>query len=223
MIRFFSSSSLRLVVPAVLGATICFAVASAPVMAQQNLPDQTDVPTLKALKKGAKTKPGKNKAAKVEAKADKAEAKGPKPLLVGTYGDWGAYQTTSGKNKVCYALGQPKDRQPSGLQRDAAYIFISRRTAEGVKNEISFGMGFPLKEGASGGSAEVGTSHYELVAKGDNAWVKNAAEEAPLLDTMRKGSRLVVKAPSAKGHITTDSYSLNGLQQAWERVQKDCP
>lgn len=152
-----------------------------------------------------------------------ADAAGNKPLLVGTYGDWGAYQTVSGKTKVCYALGQPKERLPAGLKRDPAYLFISRRTAEGVKNEISVGMGFALKEGATAGSAEVGTTKFELVAKGDNAWVKNAAEEAPLLDAMKKGSKLVIKAASKKDHVTTDSYSLSGLAQAWERVLKDCP
>ena len=152
-----------------------------------------------------------------------ADAGGGKPVLAGSYGDWGAYTTMNGKSKVCYVLGQPKERLPNGLKRDPAFLFISRRTAEGVKNEISFGMGFDLKEGLTVGTAEVSIVKVDLVAKGSNAWVKNPAEETTLLDAMKKGARLVVKAASKKNNVTSDSYPLNGLAQAWDRVLKDCP
>ena len=168
----------------------------------------------------AQAQGAKSKAAK--AAEAKAAPGGGKPVLVASFGDWGAYLSQKGKAKVCYALGQPKERQPSGLKRDAGYVFISTRPAEGVRGEISIMMGFPLKEGAAGGSASVGANAFDLVAKGENAWVKNAAEEAQLADAMRKGARLVVKAPSVKGNVTTDTYSLNGFAQALERAQKEC-
>jgi invasion protein IalB len=59
--------------------------------------------------------------------------------------------------------------------------------------------------------------------KGANLWVKNAAKEGQLIEEMRKGVKLVVKAASKKGNATTDSYSLTGFSQALDRVQKDCP
>jgi hypothetical protein len=40
---------------------------------------------------------------------------------------------------------------------------------------------------------------------------------------LKKGSKLIVKAPSIKGNVTTDAYSLAGISEALERVQKDCP
>ena len=110
----------------------------------------------KVAAKPAATKVVAGKAAtKPAAKpVESTEAKGDKPLLVGTYGDWGAYQSTTGKVKVCYALSQPKDRQPATLQRNPAFMFISRRPANGVKNEISLDMGFPVKENATNAVAE---------------------------------------------------------------------
>ena len=179
----------------------------------------------KVAAKPAATKVVAGKAAtKPAAKpVESTEAKGDKPLLVGTYGDWGAYQSTTGKVKVCYALSQPKDRQPATLQRNPAFMFISRRPANGVKNEISLDMGFPVKENATNAVAEIGPTHYDLVQKGTYAWLKNPAEEVAMMETLRKGAKLVVKAPSIKGNVTTDSYSLTGLAQAWEKVQKDCP
>jgi hypothetical protein len=166
-------------------------------------------------------KAGKGKGAKGKAAAASA-AGGGKPTLVSAHGDWGAYLANGAKGKVCYALAQPKQRQPSGLKRSDAYIFISTRPAENVRGEISIMMGFPLKEGASGAVAEIGSQSFELVAKGENAWVKNAAEESQLSDAMRKGSRLVIKAPSAKGAMSMDTYSLVGLAQALDQVRKDC-
>jgi hypothetical protein len=153
----------------------------------------------------------------------KAADPGPaKPMLVGNYGDWGAYLTQGGKSKICYALAQPKDRSPASLKKDQAYIFISNRPAEGVRNEISVIMGVPLKEGAAEAKAEVGTASFDLVSKGQNAWVKNAADETRFIDAMKKGSKLIVKGTLIKGGMATDSYSLSGLAQALDRVVKDC-
>jgi hypothetical protein len=144
-----------------------------------------------------------------------------KPQLVGSYGDWGAY-TAQGKSKVCYALAQPKERQPSSLKKDQAYIFVSDRPAEGVHNEISVIMGVPLKEGQSDAKAMIGSATFDLVTKGQNAWLKNAADEAHFLDVVKRGQKLVVRGVLVRGGTATDSYSLAGLAQALDRVVKEC-
>jgi invasion protein IalB len=160
-------------------------------------------------------------AKKTDTKTD--EAATGKPVQVASFGDWGAFLAVQGgKKKTCYALAQPKDRTPASLKRDPAYIFISSRPTENVHNEISIIMGFPMKDN-SDAQAEIGTTRFELIAKGTNAWVKNPAEEGQFIDTMKKGTKLVIKAASIKGNTTTDSYSLAGLSQALDRVHKECP
>ncbi|WP_158815260.1 hypothetical protein [Methylocapsa sp. S129] len=187
----------------------------------------------------AKKKPTKATAADKPKAGDKsADAAPGKPLLVASFGDWGVYQTQAAKGRVCYTLAQPKDRAPADLKRDPAYAFISDRPGEGVRNEISFIMGFdvanspeaaadkpdPKKKGEDlQAMAIVGDQSFELLAKTSNLWVKNAAKEGQLIDQMRKAAKLQVKAASKKGHVTTDTYSLAGFSQALERVQKDCP
>jgi hypothetical protein len=143
-----------------------------------------------------------------------------KATQLGTFGEWGAY-ATQGKAKTCYALAQPKSREPASAKRNPAYIFISSRPAENVKSEISFIMGFPMKDGAEA-EAEVGSAKFSLIAKGSNAWVKNPAEEGHLIEAMKKGSKLTVKATSSKGAATTDTYVLSGLGQALDKVRKEC-
>lgn len=168
-------------------------------------------------KTDAKKSDGKKKDAK-----DTDRKSAAKPVQVGSFGDWGAFLAQSGKEKTCYALASPKDRVPSGLPRDSAYVFISNRPAENVRNEISIIMGFPMKDGAEA-RAEVGNLGFDLVAKGPNAWVKNPAEEGQFIEAMKKSAKLVVKAPSMKGNVTTDNYSLTGFSQALDKVQKECP
>jgi hypothetical protein len=176
----------------------------------------------------AAAKPDPKAAGKADAKAKPAAAKpgaspaGGQATLLASFGDWGAYATPAGKSRICYALSQPKDRQPASLQRDPGYIFVSFRPAENVKNEIAVMMGFPTKDGGAG-EATIGTAKFNLVTKDRNAWVKNPAEEAQVVGAMGKAQSLVVKASSVRGNQSTDRYSLNGFADALARVRKECP
>ena len=151
-----------------------------------------------------------------------------KPVEVGTFGDWGAY-LAKGKGKTCYALAKPQERKSegrksesaSGARKDAAYVFIADRPGEKVHNEVSIMMGFPIKESGTA-QALVGKASFDLVAKGSNAWIKNPEEEARFVEALQHSAKLIVKAPSLKGPLTVDSYSLSGLKQALAQVGKDC-
>jgi hypothetical protein len=160
--------------------------------------------------KGKEDKPGK----KVASLGDG------KPVLLENYHDWGAYMA-QGKEKTCYALASPKERAPSTAKRDHAYVFISSRPSENVRNEVSIIMGFAMKDN-SDAKAEIGSASYELIGKGTNAWIKNAAKEPQFVDDLKRGSKLIVKAPFSKGNVSTDTYSLAGLSQALDRVHKEC-
>jgi invasion protein IalB len=174
-----------------------------------------------------------------------------KPALVATFGDWNVFVGEVGKGRICYTLAQPKSREPASLKRDPGYAFISDRPAEGVRNEVSFIMGFDVaaadiaeskadaKPGekpapksdaksktsaaASAPVALVDQASFEMLPKGGNLWVKNAAKESALIAEMRKGAKLVIKAASLRGHQSIDTYSLGGFAQAMERLQKECP
>jgi len=61
-----------------------------------------------------------------------------------------------------------------------------------------------------------------MYTQNDGAWIKNVAEEARMVDAMRKGSDLVIKGMSGRGTQTTDTYSLKGLAQALDRIAQEC-
>ena len=152
-----------------------------------------------------------------------AAAASSQPTLLGQYGDWGAYTATQGGGKVCFALAKPKSSatNPAGRSRDPAYIFISTRPSEKVKNEVSVIIGYPFRPN-SDASAEVGSTKFAMYTEKDGAWIKDVAEEARLIDAMRKGSDLTVRGTSSRGTQSTDQYSLKGISQALDRAEQEC-
>jgi hypothetical protein len=189
------------------------------------------------------------KAAKPAPKSG-AKEEASKPSLVATFGDWNVFVGQVGKGRICYTLAQPKSREPASLTRDPGYAFISDRPSEGVRNEVSFIMGFDVSGGdtaeaktdakpgekpsksdaksktsaaAAAPVALVDQASFEMLPKGGNLWVKNAAKESALITEMRKGAKLVIKAASLRGHQSIDTYSLGGFAQAMDRLQKECP
>ncbi|HEU4660356.1 MAG TPA: invasion associated locus B family protein [Pseudolabrys sp.] len=145
------------------------------------------------------------------------------PVLLGQFGDWGVYQATPGGKKVCFALAKPASAvtDPPGRNRDEPYLFVSTRPAENVKNEISVIVGYPQKPNVDA-TATVGSANYALYTQNDGAWIRNAADEAQMIDAMRKGSEVVVKSISTHGTKTTDTYSLKGISQALDKVAEAC-
>ena len=145
------------------------------------------------------------------------------PTLLGQYGDWGAYTASPGGNKVCFALAKPKTTktEPEARKRDPSYVFVSTRPADKVKNEVSVIIGYPFKTN-SDATAEIGTAKFAMYTQSDGAWIKNAGEEARMVDAMRKGADLTVKGTSGRGTQSTDQYSLKGLAQALDKIEQEC-
>jgi hypothetical protein len=175
-------------------------------------------------KPAAAPQPAKPPAAPQPPKAATAAPAGDaQPTLLGQYGDWGAYTASPAGKKVCFALGKPKTTktEPPGRRRDPAYVFVSTRPAENVKNEVSIIIGYPFKT-SSDATAEIGTAKFAMYTQNDGAWIKNVAEEARMVEAMRKGADLTVKGTSGRGTQSTDQYSLKGLGQALDKIEQEC-
>jgi invasion protein IalB len=146
--------------------------------------------------------------------------------LLGQYGDWGAYAASPGGQKVCFALAKPTssvDNPPNRRNAgNAVYLFVSTRPAEKVSNEVSVLLaGYEFKPNTEA-SVAVGGSNFAMYTQKDGAWIKNAAEESKLLDTMRRGADVVIKATTSRGTQTTDTFALKGIVQAVDRAAQEC-
>jgi hypothetical protein len=210
--RFAAALTDSQLVPLALAAVL----ASAPVaLAQQ--------PAAPAAPAPAKPAPAAKPAAPPAAQTAAAPPGDVQPTLLGQYGDWGAYAATPSGRKVCFSIAKPKTSQtnPAGRKRDQAYVFVSDRPAENVRNEVSVIIGYPFKP-SSDATAEIGSDKFAMYTLNDGAWIKNVAEEVRMVDAMRKGSDLTVKGVSGHGTESTDQYSLKGLSQAIDRAGQEC-
>src|SRR6516162_7696392 len=175
-----------------------------PACAQQSAPTTKPKPKPEATPKPAA--PATRPVTPAAAVAGGAQTK-----LLGQYGVWGAYTATPGGKKICFVLAKPtaSETNPPNRPRNPVYMFISTRPADKVTNEVSLVVGYPFKSGT------------EAMAQ-DGAWIKNAAEEAKMVDAMRSGDSAVIKGVSAKGTQSTDTFTLKGVSQALDRAGQEC-
>jgi len=144
-------------------------------------------------------------------------------VILGQFGDWGAYTATPGGKKACFVLSKPTSAvtDPPGRSRDASYAFITTRPTDKVTNEVSVVVGYPQKPNHDA-SATVDGKSYVLYTQNEGAWVKNAGDETLLVDAMRKGATMIIQSESGRGTKTTDTYSLRGVADALDKVAAEC-
>jgi hypothetical protein len=210
----------RSVVPLALAAAVGIFGAA---VAQESPPAKKSKPAAKSTKsESVKSENGEAKPA-AKGKSSPPAPGGGQPSLLGQFGEWGAYTANNNGRTVCYALAKPTSQatQPPNKPRDPAYIFVSTRPAENVRNEISIVIGYPFKPGTEA-AVDIGANKYAMYTQADGAWIKNAAEEARMVDAMRKGAEMIVAGESGRGTKSTDRYALKGLGQALDRVAQEC-
>jgi Invasion associated locus B (IalB) protein len=172
-------------------------------------------PSQQAPAAGAGQKPG---AAAKNAPTPAKTTPTNQPTLIGQYDNWGAYWAAPDGRKVCFAAARP---QQSNRGRTPAYLFITSRPHEKVKDEISVITSFPLKANADA-TAVIGGKQYMMSTQSDGVWIKNQTDETKLVDAMRKGGDLVLKATTDRGLASTDTFSMKGLSQALDRISREC-
>jgi len=203
----------RFVIAALVGAVLV----SAGVTHSAAQDGEKKAPVKSAPKKNAEKKEAQKKEAP---KAEQKKTTPGTPALIAQFGDWGVYVNKTAK--TCFALTQPKSREPSTVKRDPAYFFITTRPADKLINEVSIKTGFALKEDSEV-VLRAGGKDYPLFVKDQGLWIKDTGDEQKLVDALRKEDEVVLKLAPQKGAVTTDRYSLSGISQALERVAKECP
>ena len=140
---------------------------------------------------------------------------------LGKFKDWKSFILVQEESKVCFAQSIPIIRSPKKFKRDPSRLFVSFRPIENIKNEISVTNGYEFQQKALV-TAKSGKKTYDLFSKGRFAWVVDNKDEAKLITTMKKASRLMIIGNSDKGNQTTDHYSMMGFTKAYNTAKKNC-
>ncbi len=154
-----------------------------------------------------------------------ASANAESPTLLGTFKNWSAFQTISGNTRVCYAMAKPEASLPKKSKRDPIYFLISDWPGRRAKSELEVIPGYQYKEG-SDVTAQVGTEKTTFFTRNEggagSAWVDDAGAEQHLVSAMARGAKVVVTGTSQRGTATHDTYALDGLSSALEKVHAAC-
>ena len=140
---------------------------------------------------------------------------------IGKFKDWESFVLSQEGSKICFAQSTPVVRAPKKLKREPSKLFVSFRPNENIKNEISVTNGYEFKPKAPV-AAKSGKKSYDLFSKGRFAWVVDNKDEAKLIVTMKRASRLMIIGNTNKGDQTTDHYSMMGFTKAYNTAKKSC-
>ncbi len=134
-------------------------------------------------------------------------------------GDWTLFSHT-GQSPMCFLTARARESEPKG-QRRAGHFYITSWPKDGIKREISVSLGTALKA-SSDVVVAVGPTKFKFFAQGDKAFISAGPDEAKLLASLKKGNLLTVDAMSAAGAPLKDKYSLIGIGQGMQSLDKGC-
>lgn len=134
---------------------------------------------------------------------------------------WSAYNLPEKGGPTCYLVGKPTKSTPANAPRSRVDAMVSHRVAEKAYNVVTFNLGYPVKKDAKAG-VTIDGKKYPLFLDNDAAWTPNATTDKAVTEALARGSTAVVKATSARGTTTTDTYDLTGFGQALKAINAAC-
>jgi len=144
------------------------------------------------------------------------------PAMIGEYGDWVAYSYKDAGGMVCYMASTPKKDEGKYTKRGDIYVVVTHRPKEKSFGVVNFVAGYDYKTG-SAVTVKIGAKTVDKIfTDGDKAWALNDEIEKELVNTMKKGDRMIVTGISSKGTATKDTYSLGGFSAAYKAISAKC-
>ena len=140
---------------------------------------------------------------------------------IGKFKDWETMIIKNNSKLVCFAQSKPVLQSPKSYKREAR-LFVSFRPNEKIVNEISITAGYEFNNENSI-TAKSGKFKYKFdIAQENFAWLADNKMEKKMINTMKKGSRIMISGYNLKGSQTIDHYSLLGFTKAYNAAKKSC-
>lgn len=138
--------------------------------------------------------------------------------LLGEYRDWTAYTATESTGPVCFALSKPTEVTPSPDDFTEAWLYLTNRPSESVRNELNLVAGFTFAPDTTA-TATVSGQSFELFTDKDAAWLLDPNQNDNLAGALRAGSSVVIEGTSDKGIRITETFSLSGATAASRAIE----
>jgi len=133
---------------------------------------------------------------------------------LGVYDGWAAFKDA--KPLRCYAIAKAQGKPPA-----PAYATVSNWPDRKVRGAVHVVLSRDVVD-KKAVRLTVGDKRFDLVAKGRNAWAKDARDDAAIIAALRSAARMSVSATAAKGGAFTDRYVLAGAATAIDAATVGC-
>ena len=132
--------------------------------------------------------------------------------LLGEEKYWKAYSTKLDKTKTCFITSEPLKTEGSfnKKNRGKPYVFVTN-IKNGTNHEVSVKAGFNFDG-----------KKTKLFPVDDRAWSESSKIDRLLVQSMRRGKKLVITGTSTPGNKIIDTYSLSGFTKALRLIDKSC-
>ena len=142
--------------------------------------------------------------------------------LLGTEKYWKAYSTKIDKTKTCFITSEPikTEGKFNKDNRGKPYVFVTN-IKNGTNHEVSVKAGFNFKKNKDV-IFDVDGNKTKLFPVDDRAWSESTKVDRFLVQSMRRGQKLIVTGISTPGNKIIDTYSLSGFTKALRLIDKSC-
>ncbi len=141
--------------------------------------------------------------------------------LLGEFRAWSAYSATESTGPVCFALAKPTEVTPTPDGFTDAFLYLTHRPSESVRNEMNVVAGFTFAPDTTA-TATISGQVFNLFTERDAAWLLDPAQNDNLAGALRAGSAVIVEGTSDKGIKITQTFSLSGATAASRAIEGDC-
>ncbi len=140
---------------------------------------------------------------------------------IGKFKDWETIVIKNDSKIICFAQSKPVLQAPKSNPREAR-LFVSFRPNEKILDEISITAGYEFNTKNSI-TAKSGKYKYKFdIAQKGFAWIADNKQEKKMINTMKKGSRIMISGHNQQDSQTIDHYSLLGFTKAYSAAKKNC-
>ncbi len=141
--------------------------------------------------------------------------------VLGDFRDWSAYATSDSAGKICFVLSKPTSVDPEPEGYTQAYLYLTHRPGEGLRNEFSLVAGYTFEPDSSA-ELNLGGETLDLFTSADAAWLTDTSRSEAVAGLMRAGSSLVIEGTNERGLKIRETFSLSGITAASRAIDAAC-
>lgn len=137
-----------------------------------------------------------------------------------TFKQWTVYTAYTDNLKLCYMVSYPTKRKGNFKGAQEPYVMVTN--VNGKNTEISVTSGYRYSAKNPPVLVIDGEDRKLSIVQNQTAWFKLDKSDDITIEKMKKGNTMLVKARTRNGSTTTDTYSLMGFTNAYNKINELC-